>query len=328
MHLGKLALHHSVPSGNMAKTSLLADRPAGGAPRPAGAFTKPLDNIPAGILYMVLATFLFAVSSAIAKWQVAIYPVGEVMFFRSAASLLVCAAVVLPFTGLSVFATSRPGAHFARGLSQSISQTFTVIAFSLMPLAGAIAINFSAPLWAALLSVLWLKERASPMRWAVLLTGFSGVLIVASPGTDSLQIGALFALANAIMYGSVTVAVRGMTATESAITLLMWQMVVIAILHTFLLAFGFRMPTAMDAAMLGFSGVANAVAQYAWTRSLLLAPTTAVSPFYYLMLVWAIGIGYFVWGDVPTIGLLAGSAIVVGSGLLLLWHEARQKRSS
>jgi drug/metabolite transporter (DMT)-like permease len=173
---------------------------------------------------------------------------------------------------------------------------------------------------------LWLKERASPMRWAVLLTGFSGVLIVASPGTDSLQIGALFALANAIMYGSVTVAVRGMTATESAVTLLMWQMVVIAILHTFLLAFGFRMPTAMDASMLGFSGVANAVAQYAWTRSLLLAPTTAVSPFYYLMLVWAIGIGYFVWGDVPTPGLLIGSAIVVGSGLLLLWHEAKQNR--
>jgi drug/metabolite transporter (DMT)-like permease len=57
-----------------------------------------------------------------------------------------------------------------------------------------------------------------------------------------------------------------------------------------------------------------------------LAPTTAVSPFYYLMLVWAIGIGYFVWGDVPTAGLLIGSAIVVGSGLLLLWHEARQKR--
>ncbi|MET0868167.1 MAG: DMT family transporter, partial [Pseudorhodoplanes sp.] len=299
---------------------------AGGAPRPAGAYTKPLDNVPAGIFYMTLASFLFAVSSAIAKWQVAIYPVGEVMFFRSAASLVVCAAVVLPFTGLSVFATKRPGAHIARGISQSISQTFTVIAFSLMPLAGAIAINFSAPLWAALLSVIWLKERASPMRWAVLLTGFSGVLIVASPGTDSLQIGALFALANAIMYGSVTVAVRGMTSTESAVTLLMWQMVVIAILHSFLLLFGFRMPTAMDAAMLGFSGVANAVAQYAWTRSLLLAPTTAVTPFYYLMLVWAIGIGYFVWGDVPTTGLIAGSAIVVGSGLILLWHEARQKR--
>ncbi len=144
-----------------------------------------------------------------------------------------------------------------------------------MPLAGAIAINFSAPLWAALLSVLWLKERAGPTRWAVLLTGFSGVLIVANPGTDSLQIGALFALANAIMYGSVTVAVRGMTATESPNTLLMWQMVVHRqCLHSFLLPSASVWPTADRRGDAGFSGVANAAAQYAWTKSLLLAPTT------------------------------------------------------
>jgi drug/metabolite transporter (DMT)-like permease len=288
-------------------------------------FAKPTDDVPRGILYMIAATVLFAVSSAIAKWQVALYPVGEVMFFRSISSLAVCAAVVLPITGWSVFATRRHGAHIARGLSQSISQTFTVIAFSLMPLAGAIAINFSAPLWAALLSIVWLKERAGPARWTVLLTGFSGVLIVANPGADSLQIGALFALANAIMYGSVTVAVRGMTATESTNTLLMWQMVTIAIFHSFLLVFGFRWPTPADAAMLALSGVANSIAQYAWTKALLMAPTTAVSPFYYLMLVWAIGIGYLVWGDVPTAGLLIGSSIVVAAGLFLLWHEARRR---
>jgi drug/metabolite transporter (DMT)-like permease len=289
------------------------------------AFLKTRDNVPRGILYMIAATLLFAVSSAIAKWQVAIYPVGEVMFFRSISSLVVCAAIVLPITGLSVFTTQRHGAHIARGLSQSISQTFTVIAFSLMPLAGAIAINFSAPLWAALLSVLWLKERPGPARWTVLLTGFSGVLIVANPGADSLQIGALFALANAIMYGSVTVAVRGMAATESASTLLMWQMLTIAIFHSFLLVFGFRWPTAADATMLALSGVANLAAQYAWTKALLMAPTTAVSPFYYLMLVWAIGIGYVVWGDVPTIELFLGSGIVVMAGLFLLGHEARRR---
>lgn len=289
------------------------------------AFAKTGDNVPRGILYMIAATLLFAVSSAIAKWQVAIYPVGEVMFFRSISSLVVCAAIVLPITGLSVFATQRHGAHIARGLSQSISQTFTVIAFSLMPLAGAIAINFSAPLWAALLSVLWLKESPGPARWTVLLTGFSGVLIVANPGADSLQIGALFALANAVMYGSVTVAVRGMAATESASTLLMWQMLTIAIFHSFLLVFGFRWPTAADTTMLALSGVANLAAQYAWTKALLMAPTTAVSPFYYLMLVWAIGIGYVVWGDVPTVELLVGSGIVVVAGLFLLGHEARRR---
>jgi drug/metabolite transporter (DMT)-like permease len=279
------------------------------------------DNVPRGIAFMLGATVLFALSSAIAKWQVALYPVGEVMFFRSLSSLVVCAAVIMPVTGLAVFATQRPRDHLARGVSQSISQTFTVLAFSLMPLAGAIAINFSAPLWSALLAVIWLKERAGPARWAVLLTGFLGVLIVADPGADSLTLGALFALANAVMYGSVTVAVRGMTATESTNTLLMWQMVTIAVIHSFLPLFGFRWPAPIDAAMLVLSGIANALAQYLWTRALCLAPAAAVSPFYYFLLVWALVIGFVAWGDVPSIGLLAGSGIVVASGLFLLWHE-------
>jgi uncharacterized membrane protein len=154
---------------------------------------KRNDDVPRGIAFMVAATVLFSVSSAFAKWQVARYPVGEVMFIRSFSSLVVCAAFILPFTGLSVFATRRPRDHIARGLSQSISQTFSVIAFSMMPLAGAVAINFSAPLWSALLSVVWLKERAGPVRWLVLLAGFLGVLIVTNPGADSLQVGALFA---------------------------------------------------------------------------------------------------------------------------------------
>jgi drug/metabolite transporter (DMT)-like permease len=250
------------------------------------------------------------------------------MFFRSFSSLVVCAAFLLPVTGLAVFATRRPRDHIARGLSQSISQTFTVLAFSLMPLAGAIAINFSAPLFAALISIVWLKERAGPARWTALLCGFFGVLIVTNPGADSLQLGALFALANAVMYGSVTVAVRGMTATESANTLLMWQMVTLAVFHSCLLVFGFAWPTPLDATMLIASGVANAFAQYLWTKALLLAPATAVSPFYYFLLVWALLIGFVVWGDVPTIGLLAGSGIVVASGLFLLWHESQLRRAA
>jgi drug/metabolite transporter (DMT)-like permease len=293
----------------------------------AVAPTKRDDDIPVGIAFMIGATVLFSVSSAFAKWQVAIYPVGEVMFFRSFSSLVICAAFVLPFTGFSVFATRRPRDHIFRGLSQSISQTFSVIAFSLMPLAGAVAINFSAPLFSALVSVLWLKERAGPVRWSVLVVGFLGVLVVTNPGADSLQVGALFALGNAVMYGSVTVAVRGMTATESANTLLMWQMVTIAVFHSFLLLFGFKWPAPLDAAMLVCSGVANAIAQHLWTRALHLAPATAVSPFFYLMLVWALVIGYVVWGDVPTTGLLVGSVIVVASGLFLLWHESQRRRS-
>ncbi len=286
------------------------------------------DNVPLGILCMIVATILFALMHALAKLQVASYPVGEVMFLRSFFSLLVCAVVVLPFTGLKVFGTQRVGAHLGRGLSQATSQTFSVIAFSLMPLAGAIAINFSAPLWAALLSIIWLKERAGPARWSVLLTGFCGVLIVANPGIDVIQVGALFALANAIMYGSVTVAVRGMSATESTNTLLMWQMLTVAVFHFPLLLFGFKWPTSLDWTIFVASGVANATAQYFWTRALQLGPTTAISPFYYLTLAWALVIGYVGWGDVPTPSLLVGSAVVVLSGLFLLWHETQRREQS
>jgi drug/metabolite transporter (DMT)-like permease len=261
------------------------------------------------------------------KWLVALYPFGEVLFLRSTSSLICCAAVMLPVTGFAAYATRRPRDHIARGLSQSISQTCLILAFSLMPLAGAVAINFSAPLFASLVSIFWLKERADIVRWGALLIGFSGVLIVTNPGVDSLTLGALLALTNAVMYGSVTVAVRGMTRTESANTLVIWQLTVIAFFHSFLLFFGWRSPTPIDAAMLFGTGFTNAVGQWFWTQALHLAPAAAVTPFYYLMLVWALVIGFVVWGDVPSVGLLVGSAIVVAMGLLLFLREARLQRA-
>ena len=283
------------------------------------------DNVTRGIYCMIAASTMFAASSALSKWQAAIYPVGEVMFVRSLSAMMLCAVLILPFTGLAVFRTRKPGAHIARGLSQSISQTFTVIAITLMPLAGATAISFSASLWAALFSLLWLKEKIGMARGCALLAGFIGVLIVVNPRADSLQIGALFALANAVMYGSVTVAVRGMTATESAKTLLMWQMITVTFFHSFLLLLGFQMPAPADAGMLVLSGFSNAAAQYFWTQALHFAPAAAVSPFYYLTLVWVLAIGFLVWGDVPTAWLLVGATIVVASSLFLLVYESRRK---
>jgi drug/metabolite transporter (DMT)-like permease len=285
------------------------------------------EDVPRGILFMIVATILFAAASAASKWLVAIYPVGEVLFLRSLSSFIACAVVLLPITGLSVYATRRPLDHIARGLSQSISQLALILAFSLMPLAGAVAINFSAPLFAAVVSIVWLKERAGYVRGSALLIGFFGVLVVTNPGANSLTLGALFALTNAVMYGTVTVAVRGMTRTESANTLVIWQASVLAFFHSFLLFFGWRSPTPLDAAMLFGTGFINAIGQWFWTKALHLAPAPAVTPFYYLMLVWALVIGFAVWGDVPSISLLIGSAIVVATGLFLFLREARLQQS-
>lgn len=284
------------------------------------------EDVPRGIVLMIVATVLFAGASAASKWLVGIYPVGEVLFLRSLSSLTACAVVMLPVTGLSVFVTRRPRDHLLRGLSQSVSQAALLLAFSLMPLAGAVAINFSSPLFAAVVSIVWLKERAGFVRGGALIVGFLGVLIVTDPGANSLTLGALFALINAVLYGSVTVAVRGMARTESANTLVIWQLSVLTVFHSFLLVFGWRWPSPLDAAMLFGTGFINAVGQWFWTKALHLAPAAAVTPFYYLMLVWAIVLGFVVWGDVPTVTLLVGSSIVVATGLFLFLREARLQR--
>jgi drug/metabolite transporter (DMT)-like permease len=288
---------------------------------PAAA-PKRIERIPLGIAYMIGATLVFASSSAIAKWQVSVYPVGEFMVLRTLASLAVCSLIILPRTGLAVFETRRLHAHLIRSGAQSVSQSLIVVAFSLMPLASAIAINFSAPLFATLASALFLKEAVGRARWSALLMGFLGVLIVTNPGGDTFQLGAAIALLNAVIYGTITAGVRGLTATESTETLTMYQMVLLTLFFMLLLPLGVKMPTAHDALAMVAAGVLNGLGQYWWTRALHLAPTSAVSPFYYFMLVWAIVLGFLFWGDVPTLSLVIGSSIVVGSGLFLLWRES------
>ena len=282
------------------------------------------ERIPQAILFMVSAGFVFAISSAISKWLVATYPVGEVLFTRASISLVSLGLFILPSAGLAVFHTRRPGAHILRGVSQTTSQTLLMNAFSLMPLASATAINFSAPLFATLASIVFLRESVGRARWTALIVGFLGVLLVTSPGADTVQIGALYALANAVLFGTVTAGVRGMTATESTGTLAMYQMLVMSIAYALMLAFGFVTPSLHDALLMLINGLTNALGQYWWTRSLHLAPTAAVAPFQYLSLVWALIIGFAVWGDVPTAALLVGSAIVVGSGIVLFWRESRR----
>jgi drug/metabolite transporter (DMT)-like permease len=283
------------------------------------------ERIPLGIVLMIIATIVFAGSSALSKWLVATYPIGEMLFWRAAAALIGTSLVILPSTGLAVFHTSRFRDHLLRGVSQSCSQLFLIIAFSLMPLAGAVAINFSSPLFATVAAIVFLKETVGPVRWGALIIGFLGVLLVTSPGLDTIQTGSMFALANAVLFGTVTVGVRRMTATESAETLTLYQMVVLTVFFSMSLPLGWITPNFADGIALVVNGLGNACGQYLWTRALHLAPTSAVVPFNYFSLVWAMILGFLVWGDLPTIQLLIGSAIVVASGMFLLWYETSRR---
>jgi drug/metabolite transporter (DMT)-like permease len=285
------------------------------------------ERIPQAIFYMIAAGAAFAISSAFSKWLVATYPVGEVLFARNAVSLTLFSAFLLPTTGLAVLRTRRLGSHVMRSTSQFFSQSLILIAFSMMPLASATAINFSSPLFATLASLAFLKERVGPARWVALAVGFLGVLIVTNPGAETFQVGALYALGNAVLFGTVTAGVRGMTSTESTETLTLYQLLLLTTFYAATLPFAFTAPAWLDMGLMAANGVVNLVGQYWWTRSLHLAPTSAVVPFQYLSLIWAMILGFALWGDMPTVGLIVGSAVVVGSGLFLLWYESRRQTS-
>ena len=226
---------------------------------PVPAPPERQERIPLAIFFMVSAGAIFSFSSAASKLLAETYPVGEVLFSRVLVSLVLFSAFALPTAGIAVFRTKRPAAHVLRSMSQFTSQTLLLIAFTLMPLASATAINFSAPLFAALASLIFLKEPIGPARWVVLLIGFAGVLIVTNPGAETFQIGALFALANAVLFGTVTAGVRGMTSTESAKTLTMYQLLLLTLFYGMTLPFAFKMPVWADVPLI----VANGVDQHA-----------------------------------------------------------------
>jgi len=279
------------------------------------------NQIPRGILYMVLSTVVFAGVNAIVKWEVALYPIGEVAFLRSVFALTAVALMILPRSGFGVLRTRRYREHLRRGLSQFGSMSCMMLAFRALPLGSAIAISFSAPLFTTLLSILILKERVGIHRWSALVVGFVGVLVVTHPGAGTVTWGAFFALANAVLISSVAIAIRRMSATESTETLTLYQMSVITLATVLLLPLGFVAPSWLDLLGLAIAGAGNGIAQFWWTRSLSVAPPSAVVPFNYLSLVWATILGFAIWGDVPTPALFAGSAIVVLSGLYILWRE-------
>src|ERR1700745_2638966 len=283
-------------------------------------------QVPLGSADMVGSTVMSAGGNAVVKWQLATYPLGEVAFGRTLFAFLTVAAIVLPRAGWGVFRTRRYCEHLQPGFSPFGSMLCWFLAVSVLSLGSATAIGFAAPLLTTLLSIAILKEKVGIHRWSALIVGFVGVLIITHPGTGTLTSGALFALANAVLISTVAIAIRRMSMTESPETLTLYQMSIMTFCTAGLLTLGFQGPHWGDALMVALAGVGNGIAQFWWTRSLSLAPPSAVVPFNYLSLVWAMILGFAVWGDVPTAGLLVGSAIVVASGLYILWRETVHRR--
>jgi drug/metabolite transporter (DMT)-like permease len=304
------------------------------APRaaPARRFAMPAasrEEIRAGIFYMLASVFVFSVINALVKWESARYPLDEVVFFRCAFSVLPALGLVFAGGGVRLLRTGRLKEHLGRGILQFVSMMCIFAAFGLMPLADAVAITFSAPLFLTILSIPLLGERVGRHRWAAVLAGFAGVLLMVRSGGGFggglASTGALLALASAAIGANVTIAVRRMTLTEASQTLVAYQALVTTALSALLLPFAWTAPGLTDALLMAATGLCSGIGQFWWTQAFRFAPAAVAAPFSYLSMVWSLALGYLIWGDVPGWALVGGGGVVAASGLYILYRETLRR---
>jgi drug/metabolite transporter (DMT)-like permease len=253
---------------------------------------------------------------------------GEIIFFRQAASIPLTAAIAAVGPGLGSLRTRRLPAHAGRaavGLSGMIA-LFTSL--TLLPLAEATTLQFTVPIFATILGAILLGEPTGWHRWVAVLTGFAGVLIVAQPGGVHFPLGgALAGLSYGLITAVVSIQLRSIGKTEAPLTTVFWfaTLSMVVLIPWYLLDHrGHAWP--VWAMLLGL-GVLGTAGQLSLTGSLKLAPVSVVVPMDYSSLVWAALLGWLVFGTVPGAWTLVGAPIIVGSGLYIVWREHVRRRT-
>jgi drug/metabolite transporter (DMT)-like permease len=277
-----------------------------------------------GIGMMLLATLLFTVMDSIAKSLTATYPVQQVIwaryFFQFALLLL-----LIPRLGVAgLLWTRRPGVHIARGLLLTISTGCMITAISVVPLADAYTITFTAPFLVTVLSVPLLKERVGWRRWTAVLVGFAGVLIVFRPIAAPVHWAMLLPLITAACFALYQILTRKVSydSRETAFMMLFYLAWVGTAVMTAIVPPYWQTVAAGDWAWMIGMGALGATGHLILIRALTITPASLLSPFIYSQIVWALGIGYLWFDDVPNIWMLIGCTVIVASGLYVFYREA------
>jgi len=274
----------------------------------------------AGIGFMLVAVFLFALNSAVGKWLVAKYPVGEFMLIRSAFTLILLSPFIW-YAGRAAFASvPRPGLQVLRVIFSSLEVAMFFWAVSYLPLADTTTFYLAGPIYVTALSVLLLRERVGWRRWTAVLIGFTGVVIALRPSSASFTLPALIALSGSVIYALVMITTRALRETNDMFLITAYFLGAFAF-GAAATPFGWVTPAAYDFLFFCGVGVANIVAQFCVIRSLKLASASVVVPYQYTLLIWAVLFGWLLFAELPDIYTVAGAMIIVAAGLYIFWRE-------
>lgn len=276
-----------------------------------------------GILFMCAGVLCLAIGDALSKWLGEAYSPLQVIFFRTLVSVPLIALLAYYGGGLRKLRTRRPFMHLVRGLIYTGTMFCFVFGLTLLPLAEATAIAFVAPLFVTLLSVPLLGERIEMPVTIASLFGFFGVLIVVRPGGEAFQLGSLVLIGAAAFYSLMLITARRYGTSEHLWAMVFYMTLVPLVLTALLLPWFWQTPESRHWPGFLASGVFGVGAMAFITMAFRFAPAAIAAPFDYTAMLWAVVLGWWFWGEIPDVWVFVGSALIIGSGLAIGYHERR-----
>jgi len=269
----------------------------------------------AGISLMLLAVFVFSVGDAMGKFLLATYAIGQFLWLRACAALLLLAPMIW-----------RQKEHFAKlerprlQLLRVVLATSEVGSFFLatvyLPLADVVTYYLACPIFVTALSAIVLREQVGYRRWSAVLIGFVGVLIALHPSTDSFSWPALIALCGSLSFAGLMLVTRQLRGTPDVV-MVACQFVGTFLVGAALAPISWVVLTPRSYFLFAAAGMISVCALLCVSRSLKLAPASAVVPYQYSQIFWAVLFGFVVFGDMPSPATLVGASIIVVAGLYI-----------
>src|SRR5258708_2996725 len=273
----------------------------------------------AGIGLMLLSISMFSFGDALGKFMVAAYSLGQWVWLRACAALLVLLPMIWKQRA-EFFRLERPWLQLLRVTLSTLEVAAFFLATVYLPLADVITYYLACPIFVTALSPLVLREHVGWRRWSAVLIGFSAVLIALRPSSQTVSGPAMIALGGSLSFAVLMLITRSLRTTPD-IVLASSQFAGTFTLGALMSPFGWVTPSVGSLGLFAAAGCISVAALLCVNRSLKLAPASVVVPYQYSMIVWAGMFGYFVFGAVPQVAPIAGAAIIIGAGLSIFLRE-------
>jgi drug/metabolite transporter (DMT)-like permease len=277
---------------------------------------------------VLLGMALFGLMDGATKFLAHRYPPTQILWLRFLFSVPLVLAVLAPRGLVGLVRTRAPWLQLLRTVLLVVEMGLVVWAFALMPLADAHAILAACPLVITALSVPVLGERVGLRRWLAVGVGFLGVLLIVRPGLGVMAPGAIVALVSTMLYAFYQLLTRLVGRVDRAETSLLFLFGVGAIFLTFVGPFEWRTPPAAHWPFFVALAVLGSAGHYCVIRALQLAPAVVIQPFSYTILLWAVLIGWLVFGDFPDVWTLAGAGVIVAAGIYSALRQHRLRSAA